>query len=151
MHGGGGPREPVPDAEPQRSTTGKWDFSSTVLSLDLVFDAISHPRRRYFLYALHAQTDVTLRELAEQIATWEADHHDAPVENHTRQVYVSLYHTHIPKLQEYAIVDFDHNTGVVTPSSNADVVFAALAGAGRNLGRVQKSDAHNTLEKTTEP
>lgn len=146
MHGGGGPGDPVQNAESRRNTPGPWNFSPAVLSFDAVFDAIAHPRRRYLLYTLHSQTNVALREFAERLAEWEANSHDGPVETDTRQVYVSLYHTHIPKLENHAVVEFDHKTGVVTPGTNAERVFAALAGAGRNLEKVQTPNTFGSLE-----
>lgn len=146
MHGGGGPGDPVQNVESQRNTPGPWNFSPTILTFDAVFDTLAHRRRRYLLYALHSQTNLTLRELSEKLADWEENSHDGPVETDTGQVYVSLYHTHIPKLEGHDIVEFDHNTGVVSPSSNADRVFAALAGAGRNLEKIEAPNAFTSLE-----
>lgn len=144
---GGSKSDSVSRVDSQRNATGPWDFSTAVLSLDAVFAAISHPRRRYLLYSLRSQTELTLQTFAEELADWEADHRDAGVDNDPRQVYVSLYHTHVPKLVEYDIVDFDDGTGVVTPGPNADSVLAALAGAGRGLDGAQQADVHELLEE----
>jgi IS1 family transposase len=146
MHGGGGPGDPVRNVESQRNTSGPWNFPPTVLAADAVFDAVAHRRRRYLLYALHSRRNLTLRDLSEKLADWEENSPGGAVETDTGQVYVSLYHTHIPKLESHNVVEYDHNTGVVTPSSNADRVFAALAGAGGNLESMEDPSTFTSLE-----
>lgn len=66
----------------------------------------------YYLRKHEGESTVT--ELAEQIAAME---NDTDVESLTRQqqkrVYVSLYQTHIPKLTEAGIIDYDQDSGEV--------------------------------------
>lgn len=85
------------------------------LSQDTVFDLLSSARRRYILYYLRQHGgEATINELASQIAVWE---NDVPEEELTSQdekrVYVSLYQTHIPKLEERGIVEYDSDSSVV--------------------------------------
>lgn len=94
------------------------------LSQDLIFDVLSSARRRYVLYYLRehgGRAEVT--ELASQIAAWE---YDRDVEELTSQqekrVYVSLYQTHIPKLADIGIVDYDQDAGVVELTDRAEDV-----------------------------
>ncbi len=100
-----------------------------VLSQDVVFDLLSSARRRFVLYYLR-QTDgpVQLRELADEVAAWE---NEVPVDELTSQqrkrVYVSLYQTHIPKLEDVGIVDYDRDAGSVALADRADDI-------GRYLG-----------------
>lgn len=99
------------------------------LSQDLVFDLLSSPRRRYVLYYLQEHDDgpVDLRELSEQVAAWE---NDTTVEDLTSQqrkrVYVSLYQTHIPKMAEADVIDYDQDSGTVTLTDRARAVESHL-------------------------
>jgi DNA-binding transcriptional ArsR family regulator len=91
------------------------------LSRDLIFDLLSSPRRRMALYYLRERGgSSTVTELAEDIASLE---YEVPVEELSRQqrkrVYVSLYQTHIPKLDEAGIVEYDDDTSEVTLTDRA--------------------------------
>lgn len=85
------------------------------LSQDVVFDILSSARRRYVLYLLRTEdAPVELTELAEDVAAWE---NDTTVEELTKQqrkrVYVSLYQTHVPKLEDANLVAYDSDSGEV--------------------------------------
>lgn len=83
------------------------------LSQDVVFDILSSPRRRYVLYYLRT-TDgpIKLTDLAEQVAAWENETSPAEItEQERKRVYVSLYQTHIPRLDEAGIVEYDKDSG----------------------------------------
>lgn len=89
--------------------------SKTELSQDVVYDILSSPRRRYVLYYLRTVDEpVEITELAKQVAAWENDTavEDVTDQQHKR-VYVSLYQTHIPRLESTQIVDYDKDTGKV--------------------------------------
>lgn len=85
------------------------------LTQDVVFDILSSARRRYVLYQLRTEDDpVELTELAEDVAAWE---NDTTVDELTKQqrkrVYVSLYQTHVPKLEDASLVQYDQDSGEV--------------------------------------
>ena len=91
------------------------------LSQDVAFDILSSPRRRYVLYYLKQEDrPVELGELANQIAAWE---NEIEVEDLTRQqrkrVYVSLYQTHIPKLEDAGIISYEADSGIVELAGRA--------------------------------
>ncbi len=91
------------------------------LSRDVVFDLLSNSRRRFVLHYLkRADGPVSLSELAAQITATE---NDIPVDELTSQqrkrTYVSLYQTHIPKLQDAGAIDYDSESGLVTLSGGA--------------------------------
>lgn len=96
------------------------------LSQDLIFDVLSSARRRYVLYYLReheGRAEVT--ELATQIAAWEYDRAvDDLTSQQQKRVYVSLYQTHIPKLADIGIVDYDQDAGVVELTDRAGDVEA---------------------------
>lgn len=94
---------------------------STDLSQDLVFDLLSNRRRRFVLhYLIQENRPVSIQELSRQLAMWEFE---APAEELTDQqekrIYVALYQTHLPKLEDAGVVDYDSDTGLVEISSQA--------------------------------
>ena len=113
----------VRETDPEGRTQGSMSMeSSQKLSPDVVFEILSSRRRRMVLYLLRQRGDeVTVNELAEEIAALE---NDVPVEELTSQqqkrVYVSLYQTHLPKLDQTGIIDYDADEGIVTLTSRAN-------------------------------
>lgn len=94
------------------------------LSQDVVFDILSSARRRYVLYLLRTEdAPVELTELAEDVAAWE---NDTTVDELTKQqrkrVYVSLYQTHVPKLEDAGLVSYNQDSGEVQLTEAADNV-----------------------------
>lgn len=93
-------------------------------SLDTIFDLLSNPRRRFVLHYLkeHDGT-VELNDLAAEIAAKE---NDVPKEELTSQqrkrAYVSLYQTHVPKLEEVGVIEYDSETGQITLTEQADQI-----------------------------
>lgn len=112
-------------AEPQ--LTGESSESSSnakQLSKDVIFEVLKNRRRRDVLeYLQSADGPVTLSELAEQIAAWE---NDVPVSalNSTqrKRVYVALYQTHLPKMDDVGVIDYDSDRGTIELSENADLL-----------------------------
>lgn len=89
--------------------------SDRSLSQDVVFDLLSSSRRRYVLqYLSQHEGPVAFSELANELAAWENDTDVEDItERQRKRVYVSLYQTHIPKLEEAGIVSYDRDTGEV--------------------------------------
>jgi len=85
------------------------------LTQDVVFDILSSARRRYVLYLLRtSEEQIEMTDLAERVAAWE---NETTVEELTKQqrkrVYVSLYQTHVPKLEDAGLVDYDQDSGLI--------------------------------------
>ena len=94
-----------------------------------VFDAVKNLRRRYALYYLkQRRCPVELGELAEQVAAWE---NDTTVERITseqrKSVYSALYQTHLPKLEDAGIVEYDRGRGLVSFSKQGKDLDLRLA------------------------
>ncbi|WP_440990771.1 DUF7344 domain-containing protein [Haloarchaeobius baliensis] len=118
-----------------------------VLTLDHVFDALGHPRRRYICYTLPAEDEWTLTDLATKLAAWEHDVAEVEVTPEQRdRVYVSLYHAHIPKLVDDGIVTLDEVTETVEPAENAAQVLQALAGIGSSVDAAQEEHARGEID-----
>jgi hypothetical protein len=99
-------------------------ISDTELTQDDVFEILSSPRRRYLLYHLRtAGEPIELIELAEHVAAWENDvDREELTAQERKRVYVSLYQTHVPKLDEAGIVDYDPDSGVVALTRRAELL-----------------------------
>lgn len=95
---------------------------SDALPKDELFHILSSQRRRHVLRYLAEHGDrVDMRDLAEQVAAWE---HDTTVENlHSDQrqrVYIGLYQVHLPKLDDYGIINYNKPRGIVERTHRAD-------------------------------
>jgi hypothetical protein len=90
-------------------------------SLDNLFNVISNGRRRYVLYYLYRNPGpVELRELTDQLAAYEAgvDVEDVE-ENETQSVYISLYQTHLPKMENAGLVEYDQDEKLIQLTERA--------------------------------
>jgi DNA-binding transcriptional ArsR family regulator len=85
------------------------------LSQDTLFSLLSNPRRRFILQYLNRTDDgIQLQDLAAEVAAWENETEtDALTDKQQKRLYVSLYQTHIPKLEEAGIVEYDDDTGEI--------------------------------------
>lgn len=137
MPGGGG------EAADREATEEDGSGVPAVLELDEVFTALSHPRRRYLLYTLiNEHSEETLPELATKIAAWEGDEPTGEVtDEERRNVHLSLYHSHVPKLARLDIVEYQQADDIIVRARNTDQVQAVLDGAGAELDQRQKTHA----------
>ncbi len=87
---------------------------SVVPELPRLFDALSDARRCLVLAALRS-TDgpIAETELASRVLEYERETSITRGCSEPRQVHVTLRHRHLPKLEEYGVVDYDAETGVV--------------------------------------
>lgn len=116
----------VTDTRPRRN-----DHSTVEdLSKDEVFHVLQASRRRDALrYLRDADEPVRLRDLAEHVAAWEHDVSVAELTSTQRQrVYISLYQTHLPKLDEKGIVEYDKERGVLEATDRAAGFYPYLDG-----------------------
>lgn len=90
--------------------------------MDLVFDILSNTRRRKVLsYLRQSDGRATVQELAEEIAALENEVQvDELSREQRKRVYVSLYQTHLPKLEEAEIIDYDEEGGEIRLTDRAD-------------------------------
>ncbi|WP_115863543.1 DUF7344 domain-containing protein [Halorussus litoreus] len=103
------------------------------LSQDEVFEVLKSPRRRYALYYLRREGgESDLSDLTEQVAAWENETTVAALSTEQRKrVYISLYQTHLPKLDEANIVEYDRDEGVVRLADRASDVDIYLGNVSR--------------------
>jgi DNA-binding transcriptional ArsR family regulator len=86
------------------------------LSKDDVFSLLSNRRRRLALHYLRRSSgSASVRELSRQIAAWENGvEADELTYKQRKRVYTSLHQTHLPKLDDSAVVAYDRDRGTVT-------------------------------------
>ena len=94
------------------------------MSKDEVFEMLQNERRRRILrYLLDADDVMTIGELAERIAAVENDTSVAALNSTQRKrVYVALYQTHLPKMDDVGVIDYDRDRGRVRIAENADLL-----------------------------
>lgn len=98
--------------------------SSRPLDKDDVFDILSNARRRQLLFLLYGQGEsVELSELAQDIADAEGGGGDVGADRYKR-VYISLYQTHVPKLKEHGIVEYDADSKTVEITDRVGEIVA---------------------------
>ncbi|WP_254530877.1 DUF7344 domain-containing protein [Natrinema gelatinilyticum] len=88
------------------------------LDLDDIYHILQTKRRRDVLnYLRESDGRVRLRELAEQVAAWEQGTTVDNLSSSERQrVYISLYQSHLPKLDNHGIVNYEKDRGWVEPT-----------------------------------
>ncbi|QLG50759.1 DUF7344 domain-containing protein [Natrinema halophilum] len=91
-------------------------------SKDEIFHLLQNERRRMVLrYLRGTEGPVRMRDVAEQVAAWE---HDTTVEELTstqrQRVYIPLYQSHLSKLDEVGVIDYQQNRGIVERKPLAD-------------------------------
>ncbi|GAA0522561.1 hypothetical protein SAMN04488066_105113 [Halorubrum aquaticum] len=99
--------------------------STEELTKDQVFEVLSSSRRRQILYHLHRRGGrADLRSLARDTA---ADETDEPVDSDVvKRFYISLYQTHVPKLEQVGLVVYDGDDKTVTLTDRVEDVARVL-------------------------
>lgn len=96
-----------------------------------VFRALQHSRRRYVLRALAEEGEQTLAELATGVVAWEQDKCPERVTDAEReQCRTSLYHSHVPKLADIGVLDFETGDEILVRATSDEQVQAVLGTAG---------------------
>ncbi|QCC58085.1 hypothetical protein NP511_06000 [Natrinema thermotolerans] len=97
-------------------------------SKDEIFHLLQNERRRMVLrYLRGTNGPVRMRDVAEQVAAWE---HDTTVEGLTstqrQRVYIPLYQSHLSKLDNAGLIEYQKNRGIVERKPLADRVDTFL-------------------------
>lgn len=103
--------------------------------LDDVLDILASQRRRYILHCLQTHAlPLALADVADEVAVYE---HDTDITDisaeEVKRVYISLYHTHIPKLAERGLVTYSQDRDLVTLSDNGEQLRALEITNDNNL------------------
>lgn len=120
------------DTEPVSAGDGATQLGSedppAELSKDELFHLLQNQRRRRVLLYLQGTTgEVSMRDIAEQVAAWENDTTVKALGSNERQrVYIALYQSHLPKLDDAGVLTYDQQRGIVARTQLADQLEAYL-------------------------
>lgn len=105
-----------PDTKPDRGTTRRTARNGE-LDRDDIFDVLSNGRRRYAIEYLKGHDEgetIELGDLVDYIAARENDTTVKQVSYKQRKrVYSSLRQTHLPKLSDCGLVEYDRERGTI--------------------------------------
>ena len=97
------------------------DAGPPELLKDDMFHLLQNSRRRAVLRYIAEREDpeqFVMRDVAEAVAAWEYNTTVQKLTSDQRQrVYIALYQSHLPKLDEHDVIDYDQNRGVVEPTA----------------------------------
>ena len=83
---------------------------------------LHHRRRRHLVDCLHEFDEpISLPDLADEVAIREreVDLTDISAEE-VKEIYLSLYHNHIPKLANIGVLEYDQETDLVVGTPNLE-------------------------------
>ena len=107
------------DASEQETADTDADARASITKDD-AFHVLQNSRRRAVLRYLLEHDDTgrfVMRDVAEEVAAWE---HDTTVQqlvsDERQRVYIALYQSHLPKLDDHGIIEYNQSRGVVEPT-----------------------------------
>lgn len=108
----------------------------SALSIDVALEAGANHRRRAAIQYLAANGEADVGELSDVIAAAETDGETPESVSGAarKRVYVSLYQTHLPKLDGLGVVAHDEDTGVVRPTRPGEDLAEWLDMTERRFG-----------------
>lgn len=93
--------------------------------IERAFRALSDERRRLVVSCVQEHQSVTLPDVAEHVAEREEGRSIADIsEEHVRDVYFSLYHTHVPTLEEADLARYEQERDVVARTGDVQKSLA---------------------------
>ena len=103
------------------------EVDDPAVSLTALFDALADVRRRDALVTLLSHGDLPLPDLADEVAVAERDEPLPKIDpDAVLQVYLSLYHTHLPKLTDVGLVEYDQERDFVALTDTARAVESTV-------------------------
>ena len=107
---------------------------ATEVSEDELFDVLANQRRRFAVHLLKREEadKLEIGDMAEQIAAWENGIETAEITgNERKRVYTALQQSHLPKMDDAGVVNFNKDRGVVEPTAaiqNVDLYMDVVEG-----------------------
>lgn len=103
------------------------DGSGTGPYLGDFFAVFANYRRRCALHHLREERCATLGAIARQIAAWErAYRSETDPEELVDRIEIELLHTHLPRLREVNLVEYDRQSSIVVYRDPPAIVSALL-------------------------
>lgn len=108
-------------------STVEREVDDPAVSLTALFDALGDVRRRHALATLLTHGDLPLPDLADEVAVAERERALSQIDpDDVLQVYLSLYHTHVPKLTDVGLVKYDQERDFVALTDTACAVESTV-------------------------
>lgn len=144
--------EPAAGDDPRASGS---EEQPTELSKDELFHLLQNQRRRQVLVFLQGtEGEINMRDVAEQVAAWENDTTiDALDSNERQRVYIALYQSHLPKLDDAGVLTYNQQRGIVSRTALADQLDAYLniEPSASDATPPSQSSAHDPETDTSDP
>ncbi|MEF8779095.1 MAG: hypothetical protein V5A46_00265 [Haloferacaceae archaeon] len=117
---------------PEALRTDRTGGANDELPLDLVYDILRNRRRRMVISQLQeTEGELTIGDVSEYIAAVENDKPVSALRSKERKrVYISLYQSHLPKMDDAGVIAYDSDRGTVEPGPAFGVLQETLADAG---------------------
>lgn len=110
-----------------------------VIGSETVSDLLANRRRRYALYCLYVCTNpLTLPDIAQQVTEWEHNRPTEEILDARLRVYMSLYHDHVPKLEDANLVVYHQGDDMIELTETA----ASLAPPVEQLARAEIDEGY---------
>ncbi|SER57638.1 DUF7344 domain-containing protein [Natrinema salaciae] len=95
------------------------DSDASAESLDDAFALLADQRRRLLLVVMRSYgEELTLPDAAEEVAVRETGHSVANISaERVQEVYLSLYHDHLPRLVDAGLLEYDQERDLVAPDA----------------------------------
>lgn len=95
----------------------KQTHTENVEDVSAAFDLLRDARRRGVLYTVKRNGQTAVEEVAHRIAAWQST--DGQGNTNPKIVETSLVHTHLPKLADAGVVEYDREHGTVELAESA--------------------------------
>jgi len=115
--------EPITNGETPATVAPDSEGNDSELRRDELFEVLGNRRRLYVLASLKQDEngEIDFAELVTRVAALENEVPADQVESDERKsVYVGLRQTHLPKMDEYNLVEYDRDRGTVTLGDAAE-------------------------------
>ncbi|WP_121742566.1 DUF7344 domain-containing protein [Natronorubrum halophilum] len=117
------------------------------LSQDEIFHILQTSRRRDVIdYLLDKSGPVKMGEIAEHVAAKENDTTVANLTSTQRQrVYIPLYQSHLSKLDEKGLIEYDKPRGIVRPTDEVEKFRPYLEATNEDIDRRAAGLSHSIV------
>lgn len=112
------------------------------LTVEEIHDLLSARYRRYTLYSLSVFTPpVTLARVAEFVTEWEFGVAADDLPDERLEIYMALYHDHLPHLVDAGVVRYNQESDTLEPGPNTAQLQSELS----NLMDQELAERHEQL------
>lgn len=123
-----------PESQRTETTVDVTDTTNDSEMLDGLHHVLRNRRRRDVLRCLRtAETPMAVADLADELVRRETDASPPAVQDVREEIYLSLYHYHLPKLADADLVSFDSDRKLASLREDAEDL-------PRNLVRPSEDD-----------